>query len=135
MLYRLSYMGLKSCFQPVPLPKLSIPQKRAVDSLRMYERHSITCLSRSWQVKLQMEKIAWKVKGITLNKWTVHIDSSSKACLQKTFHITLERVMGIEPTSSAWKAEVLPLNYTRDLEPRSQMLETRSLLFRQRTAP
>ena len=28
---------------------------------------------------------------------------------------TLERVMGIEPTSSAWKAEVLPLNYTRSL--------------------
>ena len=26
---------------------------------------------------------------------------------------TLERVMGIEPTRSAWKAEVLPLNYTR----------------------
>jgi hypothetical protein len=25
----------------------------------------------------------------------------------------LERVMGVEPTSSAWKAEVLPLNYTR----------------------
>ena len=35
----------------------------------------------------------------------------------------MERVVGIEPTSSAWKAEVLPLNYTRrctapaDLEP------------------
>ena len=27
----------------------------------------------------------------------------------------LERVMGIEPTWSAWEAEVLPLNYTRDL--------------------
>jgi hypothetical protein len=26
---------------------------------------------------------------------------------------SLERVMGIEPTSSAWEAEVLPLNYTR----------------------
>ena len=25
----------------------------------------------------------------------------------------LERVMGIEPTRSAWKAEILPLNYTR----------------------
>ena len=25
----------------------------------------------------------------------------------------LERVMGIEPTTSAWKAGVLPLNYTR----------------------
>ncbi len=27
--------------------------------------------------------------------------------------IQLERVAGIEPASSAWKAEVLPLNYTR----------------------
>ncbi len=27
----------------------------------------------------------------------------------------MERVMGIEPTLSAWKAEVLPLNYTRAL--------------------
>jgi hypothetical protein len=27
----------------------------------------------------------------------------------------MERVMGIEPTTSAWKAEVLPLNYTRIL--------------------
>ena len=26
----------------------------------------------------------------------------------------MERVMGIEPTQSAWKAEVLPLNYTRE---------------------
>ena len=25
----------------------------------------------------------------------------------------MERVMGIEPTQSAWKAEVLPFNYTR----------------------
>ena len=28
--------------------------------------------------------------------------------------LTMERVMGIEPTTSAWKAEVLPLNYTRN---------------------
>src|SRR5476649_2383762 len=27
--------------------------------------------------------------------------------------IHMERVMGIEPTPSAWKTEVLPLNYTR----------------------
>jgi hypothetical protein len=26
-------------------------------------------------------------------------------------------VKGIEPSSSAWKAEVLPLNYTRDVVP------------------
>jgi hypothetical protein len=29
---------------------------------------------------------------------------------------TIERVMGIEPTLSAWEAEVLPLNYTRIIE-------------------
>ena len=27
----------------------------------------------------------------------------------------MERVAGIEPASSAWKAEVLPLNYTRNI--------------------
>ena len=27
--------------------------------------------------------------------------------------LLLERMMGIEPTRSAWKAEVLPLNYIR----------------------
>jgi hypothetical protein len=26
---------------------------------------------------------------------------------------SMERVMGIEPTTTAWKAVVLPLNYTR----------------------
>jgi hypothetical protein len=26
---------------------------------------------------------------------------------------SMERVMGIEPTYSAWEADVLPLNYTR----------------------
>ena len=34
----------------------------------------------------------------------------------RSFH-ALERVVGIEPTSSAWKAEVLPLNYTRQVMP------------------
>ncbi len=34
-----------------------------------------------------------------------------------TIQLKLERVMGIEPTLSAWKAEVLPLNYTRLPEP------------------
>src|SRR5690606_39133303 len=31
----------------------------------------------------------------------------------------MERVAGIEPASSAWKAEVLPLNYTRQVMPPS----------------
>ena len=28
----------------------------------------------------------------------------------------MERMMGIEPTTSAWKADILPLNYTRIFE-------------------
>ena len=32
-------------------------------------------------------------------------------------HPKLERVSGIEPPPSAWKAEVLPLNYTRLFSP------------------
>ena len=37
----------------------------------------------------------------------------------------LERVSGIEPPPSAWKAEVLPLNYTRlsRLSPATQLVE------------
>ena len=33
--------------------------------------------------------------------------------LAQKLHSILERVMGIEPTQPAWKAGVLPLNYTR----------------------
>jgi len=34
----------------------------------------------------------------------------------RTITDNLERVMGIEPTLSAWEAEVLPLNYTRAIK-------------------
>jgi hypothetical protein len=37
--------------------------------------------------------------------------------MRKSIVCKLERVKGIEPSSSAWKAEVLPLNYTRDVVP------------------
>lgn len=36
----------------------------------------------------------------------------------------MERVAGIEPASSAWKAEVLPLNYTRKAGPTSCSMPT-----------
>ncbi len=35
----------------------------------------------------------------------------------------LERVMGIEPTSSAWKAAALPLSYTRIISCSLQLVE------------
>ena len=34
--------------------------------------------------------------------------------IQLSYWRILERVMGIEPTRPAWKAGVLPLNYTRE---------------------
>ena len=37
---------------------------------------------------------------------------------------TVERVAGIEPAYSAWKADVLPLNYTRN-EPETAVIEGR----------
>jgi hypothetical protein len=42
--------------------------------------------------------------------WAILFASNSGATTKPS---NMERVMGIEPTSSAWKAEVLPLNYTR----------------------
>ncbi len=45
----------------------------------------------------------------------------------------MERVMGIEPTSSAWKAEVLPLNYTRT-RPRLPSAGSREPTDRTRTS-
>lgn len=41
------------------------------------------------------------------------ISAHIRAFLTLTQHN--QRVMGIEPTQSAWKAEVLPLNYTREI--------------------
>jgi hypothetical protein len=40
----------------------------------------------------------------------------------------MERAMGIEPTSEAWEAPILPLNYARSLFP----IVRRTLLFVQR---
>lgn len=37
----------------------------------------------------------------------------TKEVLYRLSYVGMERAMGIEPTLSAWKAEVLPLNYAR----------------------
>src|SRR5690625_3878542 len=56
-----------------------------------------------------------------LFQWWAWVDSNHRPHAYQACALTrlsyrpifMERVMGIEPTSSAWKAEVLPLNYTR----------------------
>ena len=37
----------------------------------------------------------------------------TKEVLYRLSYVGMERAMGIEPMLSAWKAEVLPLNYAR----------------------
>ena len=44
----------------------------------------------------------------------------------------MERVMGIEPTTSAWKAEVLPLNYTRAIHSPSEQFINLNIKWRAR---
>ena len=34
--------------------------------------------------------------------------------------LDLERIMGVEPTTSAWEANVLPINYIRDNDRRTE---------------
>jgi hypothetical protein len=43
------------------------------------------------------------------------------------FGLFLERVMGIEPTQSAWEADILPLNYTRLLIRNKKNYTTKTL--------
>ena len=37
-----------------------------------------------------------------------------RCSIQLSYRRKMERVMGIEPTQPAWKAGILPLNYTRN---------------------
>ena len=57
---------------------------------------------------------------LRLISWCSQLDSNQRplpyqgsALPPELCEPALERVAGIEPASSAWKAEVLPLNYTR----------------------
>ncbi len=43
--------------------------------------------------------------------------------------ISMERAMGIEPTSSAWKAVALPLSYARILQPIYEMFPSQARQF------
>ena len=51
---------------------------------------------------------------ILLRKMERVILAIARVPLRHCATLRLERVIGIEPTLSAWKAGVLPLNYTRE---------------------
>ena len=68
--------------------------------------------NRRVQISGLVDTLQDKGPKLKRGRWGVVL----KGCrLKQNFGMTLivERVMGIEPTLSAWEAEVLPLNYTR----------------------
>ena len=57
-----------------------------------------------------------RVAALRRPRRLIHSRSRSIPSLQKTktaWRRFLERIMGIEPTSTAWEAVVLPMNYIR----------------------
>ena len=56
----------------------------------------------------QDQTLQKKVRSLKMNK-----QGLTSSCSVFKVRYDLERVMGIEPTTTAWKAVVLPLNYTR----------------------
>ena len=71
-----------------------------------------------------LEPLTYCLEGscsIQLSYWRVCMDDPTDRQslwmrLDRPFKVKLERVKGIEPSYPAWKAGVLPLNYTRKLE-------------------
>ena len=45
-------------------------------------------------------------------RWQSHVFQRNRKTTEISVVLFLEQVMGIEPTNSAWEADVMPLNYT-----------------------
>ena len=73
---------------------------------------SLRVLQPTWSPHPDLNRGPLPYQGSALPLSYVGDFQLSKTLIKPSFY--LERVMGIEPTSSAWKAEVLPLNYTRN---------------------
>jgi hypothetical protein len=81
------------------------------------------CSTTELQQREQFSRAAWRGRGGVLRVSCARIPRRRAAALGRLranarrsrggWSGRVERVMGIEPTRSAWKADVLPLNYTR----------------------
>ena len=95
--------AVATCHRHVPKCRLSnpglLPRKR-VARQEGFEPPAY-CLEGSCSIQLSYWRIGDPFSGDCL-KFPKTQDKKS-----------MERVMGIEPTCSAWKADILPLNYTR----------------------
>ncbi len=73
-------------------------------------------LSYTHHILISQRKLA-RQEGLEPTAYCLEGSCSIQLSYWRIFHLPgllrVERVMGIEPTFSAWKADILPLNYTR----------------------
>ena len=79
-------------------------QAKMYFALRVYTTRFTTLLCLASQAKMYF------ALRVYITRFTTSLCLASQA---KMYFAHFKRVMGIEPTYLAWKASVLPLNYTR----------------------
>lgn len=66
-------------------------------------------------------------------RWTMWVRfpqiNIQKRGLKQPSFLYMERIMGIEPTSSAWEADILPMNYIRKMLLLYHNISTISIIF------
>ena len=93
---------------------MSILQICRFRSPQVFPRSSTVCLSVKRPGSAFKIKLAYKTKYVDQCGQTLLFSDRENACNRLNHrHLSMERMMGIEPTTLAWEAKVLPLNYIR----------------------
>ena len=85
-----------------------------------WQSATIICIRPPVRIHESFQKENSSDKSELFSFWSSHPDSNWRphpyhgCALPTELWEHVERVMGIEPTQSAWEADVLPLNYTRN---------------------
>ena len=75
----------------------------------------LCCLSRQVITSKAEEALAFVRRAqvsLLQKRWQSHVFQRNRKTTEISVVLFLEQVMGIEPTNSAWEADVMPLNYT-----------------------
>ena len=79
------------------------------------EHYVLCCLSRQVITSKAEEALAVVRRAqvsLLQKRWQSHVFQRNRKTTEHSVVLFLEQVMGIEPTNSAWEADVMPLNYT-----------------------
>lgn len=90
---------------------LAIPDRKLVQKYRLTSLHLVNIVLTCCHFIKRTGRNTGKTRSFS-NELLMQ-----ESRLQDGFHdVSLERVTGIEPALRAWKARILPLNYTRDVK-------------------